>query len=224
MGAINGTAMVTQGRAILGAISTDLISDAIGLALCNAAMVADIAARVDLDELDEIETKASGTSGTLDWSTTNALLIKGIVNASGTPMRHVTSAEFDRLTARVAAAGSPLYWIRTGDTDSGAVRIKFYPIPAAGENLTMNYKTRPAAMTTGATTIDTIYDEPLIYYTASRMAAYLRMYDDSAKLRQYADTLFESALGTQKTVIPMRGNPKKEPRILTYPPALKDGA
>ena len=45
--------------------------------------------------------------------------------------------------------------------------------------------------------IDSVFDEPLIYYSASRAAAYLRMYDDSTKLKQYADALASNLLPTQ---------------------------
>ena len=218
MGSLNVAAVTAEVRAILGAQDTNLISDAMILSQENAAYINDICAKHPLPDLDKSTTQTF-TTASASSSATDILYIKGITNSSGVPLREVSDDEWVRLGMIVAAAGTtPTHWHWAGTGTSGTVTISVYPTLTSA-TLLINYQSRPAALTTGATTIDAMYDEPLVYYTASRTAAYLRMYDDSTKLRQYADALVASTHGDKSQGI-LRGDKRSKPagRVLS-----KDG-
>jgi hypothetical protein len=43
--------------------------------------------------------------------------------------------------------------------------------------------------------VDSRFDQPVVFFSASRCAAYLRMYDDAKKLRDYAQYLLDQVIG-----------------------------
>lgn len=192
MGSITAAGMIAEIRAILGAINTDLVSDTVVGQHMNAGYQIDVSLKLDLPELDGTDTEATvASTATTAFSVTDVLTIKGIVDNNGIPLKQITANEYDRLLARTGAiTGVPTHWYRTGSTTSGQVTVRWYPVPNAAYTMTLNYKKRPAAISsTTPTAIDSLYDEPIVYYGAARTAAYLRMYEDSQNLKKYADAL-----------------------------------
>jgi hypothetical protein len=200
MGAINGTDMVAQIRVITGVQDTNLLSAAQALEHVNAAYINDVCSKHPLPELDKSTTQTL-TAASTSSTATDILFIKGITNASGVPLREISDDEWVRLGMIVAAAGTtPTHWHRASATISGQVTLAVYPTPTSA-TVSINYQSRPSAMTSGATVIDAMYDQPIIYYAASRCTAFLRMYDDSIKLRQFAESLMESIFGDKTSGI-----------------------
>lgn len=200
MGSLTAAGIIAEVRAILGAQDTNLISDTIVGNHLNAAYQIDVAGQLDLPELDKTDTEATvASTATTAFSATDVLVIKGIVDNNGLPLKEITSNEYDRLQARTGSlTGVPTHWYHTGATTSGQVTVRWYPVPNAAYTMTLNYRGRPTAISsTSATAIDALYDQPIVYYAASRSAAYLRMYDDALKLRQYADGLLARAKSGQ---------------------------
>ena len=78
------------------------------------------------------------------------------------------------------------------------VNVLLYPVPTTAYLFHLNYRRLPDTITSSTyTEIASAYDQAWIYYTASRTAARLRMFDDSIKLKQLADSYFASALGAR---------------------------
>lgn len=211
MGAINGTDMVAQIRVITGVQDTSLLSASQALEHVNAAYINDVCSKYPLPELDKfVSTSFSSSSNALTG--TDVLFIKGLATSAGVPIREVSDDEWVRLGMTISATGTtPTHWHRTSAGTSGTITAVIYPAPAIGTvQVVAQYQSRPAAMTSGATVIDAMYDQPIVYYGASRCAAFLRMYDDSIKLRQFADSLMEGIFGDKSGGI-KRGSKSGKP-------------
>lgn len=197
MGALTGGSYDASVRAILGTQSTDLLPTATLLRFTNAAYQTDICSRFDLAELDatDAESCVAGTA-TIAFSVTDVLIVKSISNTTDSQELIPISADYyTRLEGRSGSTtGTPTHYYRTGATTSGTVTFRLWPTPDAATALLLNYRKRPAALTDAtATVIDTLFDEPITYYAASRAAMYLRMYgkekNDAKELRSFADML-----------------------------------
>ena len=166
----------------------------------NTAYVNDLCAKYDFSELDTTDTEATvASTATTAFSVSDILAIKGIVDNNGIPMKEITANEYDRLLARTGAiTGVPTHWYRTGATTSGTVTVRWYPVPNGAYTMTLNYRDRPAALTTStATVIDSVFDDPLLYLAAARVAVRIRLFEESAKFKKYAQATLAEILGSQ---------------------------
>jgi len=200
MGVLTGTNYDARVRAILGAVDTNMLSTAQLLEFTNAAYIDDVCGRYDLDELDKEYTGSSTAASTdnVTFGMTDCLVIKDICRTSdGVRLKRITSEQFSGLLARSGAdTGTPEYWYRTSSSTSGTFKAFFYPMPDAVYALTVIYRLRPSDLdAASATVIDSRFDQPIVCFCASRSAMHLRMYEDAAKLRKYAQALLEDALG-----------------------------
>jgi hypothetical protein len=201
MGTLTGTQFAYDIRDLFGDVETKSYpSEAQVLRNINSAYINDICALADLSELDTTDTEATvASTATTAFSVTDVLAIKGIVDNNGIPLKEITANEYDRLWARTGAiTGVPTHWYRTGATTSGTITIRWYPVPNAAYTMTMNYRDRPAVLTAStATAIDSLYDEPLLYFAAARIAARMRMFDTSVSFKKYAQSLLAGAAASQ---------------------------
>ena len=167
----------------------------------NSSYTNDLCGAVNLDELDATDTEATvASTATTAFSATDVLSIKGIVDNNGLPLKEITSNEYDRLQARTGSlTGVPTHWYRTGSTTSGQVTVRWYPVPNAAYTMTLNYQKRPTALTAStATTIDSMYDEAILYFTAARVAARMRMFNEAMGFKKYAQALRDESYKSQQ--------------------------
>lgn len=201
MGVLTAAKMELDIRGIVPEAPSERVQSVQVLRHINAAYHTDVCARVDLPELDTTTTEstvASTATTTFDGTSNDILTPKGITDNTGQPLIEISANVLDRIVGRTTTTtGTPTHWYRTTNSTVGQVVVRWYPVPDAAVTMTLNYRRRPPELTIStATVIDTLYDEPIIYYAASRVASFVREFKAAKELRSYADSLLSSVAGT----------------------------
>lgn len=199
MGTLTGSTYDTDVRAILGAINTDLLPTATLLRNTNAGYIEDVCSKWNVLELRTSAT-ANTTASTQAYTpaVSNCLKFIALTNAAGQVLKEITpdtETPFASPSAALTSStsyttGVPMAYIRKGGASYVTLSFALLPVPDGAYPLTVWYRSRPAEIAAGtATAIDALWDQAILYYSASRSAAFLRMYDDAMTLRKYADML-----------------------------------
>ena len=192
MGNLIATDFIAAGDLIFGSPNSTIFTAAVKLGMLNEAYINDICACFPIPEitqsLAETITVADGYYGPIDFST--YIRVNNCVRVEDSfVMIPISPEDYARLGGQLATPvqGTPDRWYLEWSATASGVVLMPYPKPSVDIPVIIQVNRRPDDLiSSAATELQPIWDEPIKAFFISRYAQMLRNYDDARYWRDYA--------------------------------------